>query len=325
MCAEKTAHAVTREARERMEAEARGLRQRVSDAEAEVGVMRAKAGEALNSQMNSLRAAHAASLEKAAATAAAATAAAAAEAVAGAVAQERARSAEERAGALRDAVKRDEEALSRALAAAREEAAVNVELAVARCGRDAEGAMRRAVAVERASLEGEMGALRAATEARVAAEVADALAAEARRAELVVADRDGIRARLAGEVEARKKLHNQVMELQGNIRVFARVRPVLEVEVRSGDAANVAEIPSETTLVMHEASEAGGGGGSDVFEFDAVFSPTSTQTEVFDKVKPLVASVIDGYNACIFAYGQVRRGGRARSAHPFWIRTHVAH
>lgn len=39
------------------------------------------------------------------------------------------------------------------------------------------------------------------------------------------------------------------------------------------------------------------------FEFDHVFTDTSSQESVFEEVSQLVQSSIDGYNVCIFAYG----------------------
>lgn len=45
-----------------------------------------------------------------------------------------------------------------------------------------------------------------------------------------------------------------------------------------------------------------------IYEFDHVFSPSSSQLQVFDEVKGLVTSVLDGYSACIFAYGQTGSG-----------------
>jgi hypothetical protein len=44
------------------------------------------------------------------------------------------------------------------------------------------------------------------------------------------------------------------------------------------------------------------------FVFDKVFGGDSTQSQVFSEVQGMVSSVLDGYNACIFAYGQTGAG-----------------
>ena len=44
------------------------------------------------------------------------------------------------------------------------------------------------------------------------------------------------------------------------------------------------------------------------WEFDKIFNGESTQFEVFQYLQPLVTSVLDGYNICIFAYGQTGAG-----------------
>jgi kinesin family protein C2/C3 len=45
-----------------------------------------------------------------------------------------------------------------------------------------------------------------------------------------------------------------------------------------------------------------------VFKFDRVFNPEADQAEVFADTSPVVMSVLDGFNVCIFAYGQTGTG-----------------
>jgi kinesin family member C1 len=103
----------------------------------------------------------------------------------------------------------------------------------------------------------------------------------------------------------RRKLHNTLQELKGNIRVFCRVRPLLGKE-----------IDDETTPVFSYTSKRRGitatatdnGGYSKPFNFDRVFGPTSTQEDVFCEISQLVQSALDGYRVTIFAYGQTGSG-----------------
>lgn len=45
------------------------------------------------------------------------------------------------------------------------------------------------------------------------------------------------------------------------------------------------------------------------FTFDNVFDWTSTQSEVYEETaKPIVESVLEGYNGTVFAYGQTGTG-----------------
>ncbi|XP_029966211.1 kinesin-like protein KIF25 [Salarias fasciatus] len=47
---------------------------------------------------------------------------------------------------------------------------------------------------------------------------------------------------------------------------------------------------------------------SKMFEFERVYGPEDSQDTVFKEVKPLLTSLLDGYNVCIMAYGQTGSG-----------------
>ena len=120
------------------------------------------------------------------------------------------------------------------------------------------------------------------------------------------AEKDKYVARYTKENVLRKKIHNKLLELQGNIRVICRVRPILEMERRqsAGEDVDVTELPNEQDIVVTRDE----GQQKTKFEYDRVYGPVCSQTEVFDSVRPLCVSVLDGYNVCIFAYGQTGSG-----------------
>ncbi|XP_076591943.1 kinesin-like protein KIFC3 isoform X7 [Chaetodon auriga] len=106
------------------------------------------------------------------------------------------------------------------------------------------------------------------------------------------------------EMNLRKKCHNELVRLKGNIRVFCRVRPVSQEEQDSADAKTMLSFDSEDDAILYLSNK----GKIMTFELDKVFSPQATQEEVFQEVQALVTSCIDGFNVCIFAYGQTGSG-----------------
>ncbi|KAI6009673.1 P-loop containing nucleoside triphosphate hydrolase protein [Pisolithus marmoratus] len=129
----------------------------------------------------------------------------------------------------------------------------------------------------------------------------------------------------------RRKLHNMVQELKGNIRVFCRVRPVLPHDLvapvvaglrRSGSSADDQERATAADLTFPDKEDhreivvsssslnAMGQERKEAynFTFDRVFEPEATQSDVYEEISLLAQSCVDGYNICIFAYGQTGSG-----------------
>lgn len=105
----------------------------------------------------------------------------------------------------------------------------------------------------------------------------------------------------------RRKLHNTILELKGNIRVFCRVRPLLPEDECAGEPS-VVLYPTSTELVGRGIDLIQSPGQKHSFTFDKVFSHDARQEEVFVEISQLVQSALDGYKVCIFAYGQTGSG-----------------
>jgi len=115
----------------------------------------------------------------------------------------------------------------------------------------------------------------------------------------------------SGEIQ-RRKLHNVIQELRGNVRVFARVRPFLP-----SDGFDSASLPGpsilprsdgQTLKISKVAKSSEERSEEHSFGFDRVFGPSSSQEFVFQEVSEFVQSALDGYNVCLFSYGQTGSG-----------------
>ncbi|CAO2832711.1 unnamed protein product [Amaranthus hypochondriacus] len=99
--------------------------------------------------------------------------------------------------------------------------------------------------------------------------------------------------------DKRRGLLNKILDIKGSIRVFCRIRPLLWNTIRKNDDPFVVDMDK---VIVKSA------GSKKEFEFDKVFSQSSTQEDVFVEVEPILRSALDGHNVCIFAYGQTGTG-----------------
>ena len=111
----------------------------------------------------------------------------------------------------------------------------------------------------------------------------------------------------------RRRLHNEIQDLKGAVRVYARIRPLSTAELAANGSQEQSQVSSGgASLVLvqqqHRGSAADRAGQEHQFEFDAVFGPQSSQVDVFRECADLVQSALDGYNVCIFTYGQTGGG-----------------
>jgi len=81
-----------------------------------------------------------------------------------------------------------------------------------------------------------------------------------------------------------RALRHQIRQLQPNqIEVLARIRP---------------STPSSLTTTANSISLNG-----ETFSFSHIFPPSASQESVFERVRPSVSHVMEGYDSILFAYG----------------------
>ena len=130
-------------------------------------------------------------------------------------------------------------------------------------------------------------------------------------------------AELAAVRTERRKLHNQLQELRGNIRVHVRVRPVLSGDRDRADAAGatvteIVKVPAGESRICVlpdpaarvEGAVLGTERATEVkaFEFNGVFPSTTSQAAVYNEMSALVQSAVDGFHVSLMAYGQTGSG-----------------
>lgn len=107
----------------------------------------------------------------------------------------------------------------------------------------------------------------------------------------------------------KRRLHNKIQEMKGNIRVLCRVRPSTSpsdcaAECRKGGQLLTVNVPSKgiDRNGQQRAPE------QKTFSFDCVLGPQSSQEDVYNEVRGMVDSAYDGYHCTVVAYGQTGAG-----------------
>lgn len=113
--------------------------------------------------------------------------------------------------------------------------------------------------------------------------------------------------------------------MQKNIRVVVRVRPFNAKELENQSQRNIIQVLDDKILMFDpdiEEDEFFFQGSKQSYrditkrvnkkltmEYDDVFDAEATNTEIFDKsMKPLIQSVMDGFNCSVFVYGATGAG-----------------
>jgi len=107
---------------------------------------------------------------------------------------------------------------------------------------------------------------------------------------------DDLSRRINKEIANKKQLIQELRRSRGNIRVFARIRPM---------TAHERKIDQEAKYLV---TSNGISFDSETFDLDGVFGPQATQLEVFERCERTMESCMDGYDVCVYAYGQTNTG-----------------
>jgi hypothetical protein len=110
----------------------------------------------------------------------------------------------------------------------------------------------------------------------------------------------------------KRRLHNYIQEMKGNIRVLCRVRPPTcssvhdfdSVECRRGGQILTVNVPTKGIDRNGRPRPP----EQKLFSFDAVFGPSSSQPDVYAEVRGFVDSAYDGFHCTCIAYGQTGSG-----------------
>ncbi len=104
------------------------------------------------------------------------------------------------------------------------------------------------------------------------------------------------------ERKKHKIVRDSLLKLQGNIRVFCRIRPMLSEEIKpdeseGGKTSHIKYLDEESFIFS-----------ANRFEFDHIFRPHQCQEEVFQEIADSVGTIMEGHTVTVVAYGQTSSG-----------------
>ncbi|XP_069017614.1 kinesin-like protein KIF3C [Embiotoca jacksoni] len=94
-----------------------------------------------------------------------------------------------------------------------------------------------------------------------------------------------------------------------SVKVVVRCRPLNRKEESNGPAGGIVQMDLRLGQVILRNPRAPPSEPQKTFTFDGVYDANSKQRDLYDEsVRPLIDSVLDGFNGTIFAYGQTGTG-----------------
>ena len=114
------------------------------------------------------------------------------------------------------------------------------------------------------------------------------------------------KARLSRSITDTSRTESEDQDSKGNVTVVCRFRPLNQKEKDMNDKMCVEFCSDLKTVAVKSQYE---GMGPVTFNFDRVFSPDSFQIDVYEvAAKPIVESVLEGFNGTVLTYGQTSSG-----------------
>jgi chromosomal replication initiation ATPase DnaA len=95
---------------------------------------------------------------------------------------------------------------------------------------------------------------------------------------------------------------------QAKVQVAVRIRPLLEKFGEAYSLKCAKKVTEDTLCVTHPIDDSPNSGKQNFYAYNFVFDEDDSQSDVYEAIKELVDSTLDGHNATIFTYGQTGSG-----------------